>query len=556
MKLSGHDLKQINDNTLDRLPEEQLRTLSKLMLSDLKAATDRLNQNPTNSSRPSGSMAIWEREGSSDEEELSELEAAVDKSQNTDDTSNLEDAVSPLDIDGQKDNKKIVGANLLDGANTNAADNNSAGQPQKKSPGKQVGAQGHGRNWNPGATEESIHCYPMHCILCAKFLDEINHKAYTGYNQIDVQFGDMTNPGLVVTVTLFTLYANTCSCGHENRYDPKSSLICDGIWEGMQLSEWRLIGPMLASFIAHLKMEFRLPVRKICDILNYFGLYLSTGVIQHCFEESGAVVAPLEDALVDAVLEEALLYVDETGWKEKSNTLWLWVFCSLTIAYYCIGRRTKRLLQSVLRADFKGWLMTDGYGAYRHYDKRLRCWAHLLRKARGLSESTDAIAREFGLIVLALMEKCMSTVYRWRGESNTNEKTDELVNALAPLLEAFKEACEKYGGKDITHEKSSALAREFLNDWDAIFRILEHPYLPLTNNKAERALRPWVILRKICYGSRSAKGTKTFALLASVIDTCRLRKVNSLKFLAESISAARKGILIDMISSAPLGCEI
>jgi hypothetical protein len=115
MKLSGHDLKQINDNTLDRLPEEQLRTLSKLMLSDLKAATDRLNQNPTNSSRPSGSMAIWEREGSSDEEELSELEAAVDKSQNTDDTSNLEDAVSPLDIDGQKDNKKIVGANLLDG---------------------------------------------------------------------------------------------------------------------------------------------------------------------------------------------------------------------------------------------------------------------------------------------------------------------------------------------------------------------------------------------------------------------------------------------------------
>ena len=267
-------------------------------------------------------------------------------------------------------------------------------------------------------------------------------------------------------------------------------------------------------------------------------------------------LGPMEAPLIDAVLEEALLYVDETGWKEKSNTLWLWVFCSLTIAYYCVGRRTKRFLLSVLRADFKGWLMTDGYGAYRHYEKRLRCWAHLLRKAQGLSESTDAIAREFGRIVLDLMGQCMSAVYLWRKESNPNEKTAKLVNTLAPLLEAFKEACEKYGGKDITHEKTSALAREFLNDWDAIFRILEYPYLPLTNNKAERSLRPWVILRKICYGSRSARGTKTFALLASVIDTCRLRKVDSLKFLAESIVVARKGLPVDTIPITLCGCNI
>lgn len=549
MKLSGHDLKQINDDTLDRLTEEQLRTLSKLMLADLKETTDRLNQNPNNSSRPSGSMPPWERDGSGDEDEATVLEAAMNTTQNTDDTSNHNEDVdlSHLDIDGQKDSKQAAGENQAEGINANVQDNNITEQPKKNSPGKQPGAQGYGRDRNPAATEEPIHCYPTHCILCAELLDEINNKPYTAYNQIDVQFGDMANPGLVVTVTPFVLYANTCSCGHENRYDPKSSLVCDGVWEGMQLSEWRLIGPMLASFIAHLKMDFRLPVRKISVILNYFGIYLSTGVIQHCFEESGAVVAPLEAPLVDAVLEEALLYVDETGWIEKSNTLWLWVFCSLTIAYYCVGRRTKRFLQSVLRTDFKGWLMTDGYGAYRHYEKRLRCWAHLLRKARGLAESTDGIAREFGLVVLDLMKKCMSSVYGWRKESNPNEKTDKLVNVLAPLLETFKQACEKYGGK--AHEKTSALAREFLNDWDAIFRVLEHPYLPLTNNNAERALRPWVILRKICHGSRSAKGTKTFALLASVIDTCRLRKVNSLKFLSESISAARKGLPIQMIPS-------
>ena len=61
-------------------------------------------------------------------------------------------------------------------------------------------------------------------------------------------------------------------------------------------------------------------------------------------------------------------------------------------------------------------------------------------------ESTDAIAREFGLVVLDLMTKCMGAVYKWREESNPNEKTDMLVNALGPLLEAF--CCQWYKSAD------------------------------------------------------------------------------------------------------------
>ena len=62
-----------------------------------------------------------------------------------------------------------------------------------------------------------------------------------------------------------------------------------------------------------------------------------------------------------------------------------------------------------------------------------------------------------------------------------------------------------------THDKTRALGREFLNDWDAIFRILEYPAWPLTNNEAERALRHWVILRKITYGTRSPQGSRALA---------------------------------------------
>jgi hypothetical protein len=91
---------------------------------------------------------------------------------------------------------------------------------------------------------------------------------------------------------------------------------------------------------------------------------------------------------------------------------------------------------------------------------------------------------------------------------------------------------------------------EFLNDWDAIFRVLAHPHLPLTNNEAEQALRHWVILRRISYGTRSPQGSRAFALLASIIDTCRKRKASPWRYLAEVIDRARRGEQVPMLPTA------
>lgn len=92
-----------------------------------------------------------------------------------------------------------------------------------------------------------------------------------------------------------------------------------------------------------------------------------------------------------------------------------------------------------------------------------------------------------------------------------------------------------------SHEKTSALAGEFLNDWNAIFAVLSHPHLPLTNNEAERLLRHLVILRRITYGTRSENGTRALALLASVVETCRKRQVSPWVYLAQVIKARRSG---------------
>ena len=76
-----------------------------------------------------------------------------------------------------------------------------------------------------------------------------------------------------------------------------------------------------------------------------------------------------------------------------------------------------------------------------------------------------------------------------------------------------------------------------LPDWV----VLDHPELPLTNHTAERALRHWVIARRISYGTRNPQGSRAFTLLASVIETCRQRGHSPWLYIAETLRERRRG---------------
>jgi hypothetical protein len=115
----------------------------------------------------------------------------------------------------------------------------------------------------------------------------------------------------------------------------------------------------------------------------------------------------------------------------------------------------------------------------------------------------------------------------------------DLASTQAERLAALRRACIGY--QEYHHEKTRALAVELLTDWEAIFQVLHHPELPLTNNAAERALRHWVIARRISHGTRTATGSRAFALLASVIDTCRQRGHSPWSYLTTAIAERRVG---------------
>jgi hypothetical protein len=520
MHLSEHSLRQFDHAYLDALDEAALRVLSAKLLDDLKEARDRLNQGPSNSSRPPSSRAPWDRPGGGQE---SDADAEADAEAADGDR-------EPVPAEAQPVEAQPVEAQPVEAQPVEAQ---PAPTPAARKPGKQRGAPGIGRTQVFQANAEQAH-YPEQCAGCGRPLAPAGAGAYTGFQAVDLRWDEPARTGLTLWVVDHRYYEISCPCGHRTRAVAGQGVV-DPLLAGIELSEWRLVGPGLAALIVALALRFRLSRARIQEFLaEWLGLALSVGAIHQTIHEASAAVAPAEDELVRAVLESDLLHADETSWPEARQTLWLWVFVATTATLYYVAGRGKELVENVLDG-FTGWLMSDGWGSYRHYLSRLRCWAHLIRKARGLAQSCDRTARAFGKLVLDTLEALMAAVYAAR----EGPPPVDLPTQHALLLAALRAACESHQGS--AHAKTHALAVELLNDWEAIFTVLEHPEFPLTNNHAERTLRHWVIARRIMLGTRTDTGSRVFALLASVIDTCRQRGHVPWPYMADAIAARRAG---------------
>jgi len=274
------------------------------LLADLKEARDRLNQGPENSSRPPSSRVPWERASGGQPwgEDIKDSEPTVESAD-----------AKPADA---KDAKP------------------------KRKPGKQPGAPGIGRTQVFHAHEEQVH-YPPVCAGCGHRLENTAAVAYTGFQAVDLHWADPANPGLTLWVVDHRFYEVACACGHRTRAEAGHGAV-DPLLAGVELSEWRLVGPGLAALLVALALRFRLSRARIQEFLDeWLGLKLSIGTIHQTIHEAGAAVAPAEEELVLAVLDSALLHADETSWPEQGHLLWLWVFRSLTVTLYYLAGRGK-----------------------------------------------------------------------------------------------------------------------------------------------------------------------------------------------------------------------
>jgi hypothetical protein len=197
------------------------------------------------------------------------------------------------------------------------------------------------------ANAEQAH-YPERCAGCGQPLAPAGAVAYTGFQAVDLRWDEPARPGLTLWVVDHRYYEIACPCGHRTRAVAGHGVV-DPLLAGIELSEWRLVGPGLAALIVALALRFRLSRARIKEFLaEWLGLELSVGAIHQTLHEASAAVAPAEEELVRAVLASELLHADETSWPEAQQTLWLWVFVATTATLYYVAGRGKELVENVL----------------------------------------------------------------------------------------------------------------------------------------------------------------------------------------------------------------
>lgn len=502
--------------------------LSVSLLEDLKAAREQLDQNPNNSSRPPSSRDPWFRNSCDDDVDPDEeIEA---------------------DISGEAATSKAEESSEEDVSSSESKKSKKSSSQQKntsRSPGKQKGAKGVGRTQKL-SIDHVVHHRPQSCDLCAAGLPHEGAVCYTAFQTVDVVLGTETKMGLGIETTEYRYYDLACKqCGHITREEPHRAPPQQQVWGNVELTEWRLIGPTLAALLSMLHYRWRLSARHCRELfIELFGLHLSVGAIQQSFHESARGSEPVMESLASELAKQEVTYADETPHKQAGVPLWLWVAMGASTVLFFIGRRTKETFWGGIGIDLAGWLMSDGYRVYREYELRLRCWAHLIRKARGLAETYTPHVQGYGRTILEILDTLKQGVYNAR-----EGPPSDLVKTFTADLSRLKALCIKMSNSK--NEKARKLGVEFLNDWDAIFRVLEHPHLPLTNNLAERILRHWVILRRITQGTRTTQGSRALAIMASIIESCRLRNASPLRYLAQVIAAGRQGLDVPPLPSIP-----
>jgi transposase len=411
--------------------------------------------------------------------------------------------------------------------------------PEKKSAkpaGKRPGAKGFWRS-QPIVTSADAPHAPTACAACKAVLGpELERRCVGAHNSFELARGDMS---LQVTATKHVYFAVRCPCGQDNVARPGVGLRSDieGRRRNLQMSERCLVGPMLATFIAALSLRFRLSRSKIQEFLReWLRLELGTATIERCIHEFGLASEPVVEQLIEEVRAAGIVHVDETPWYQNGDLRWMWVLATAATIVFHIGSRRKEELTALIGEAFLGWLVTDGYLAYRDHPRRQRCLAHLIRKGLAIAEGYYDAGSGFGRDLVRDLRRLIERVHD--GEGGDTPAVKRLMARIEWNCQCNRHEVEK---------KVRELAGEILNDWDAVVAFVYDPRLPPTNNDAERALRHAVIARRISFGTRTDEGSRFYAAGLSVIATCRQRGVEPWDYACGLIAAARANLALPLI---------
>lgn len=221
--------------------------------------------------------------------------------------------------------------------------------------------------------------------------------------------------------------------------------------------------------------------------------------------------------LLKAIRGSPIKHADETSWRIAGINGWLWAFLTKKEVYYTIeetrgGGVARKVLDG---SDTEDVLVRDDYSAYKNLKlNQQSCWAHLLRKSKEeLTQKTCSREMHALHTYLKKIYQELEEIISQPFDLSFRQKTYQYYSAQ---IKAIMTA--KFRAKD-----AKAVQVRIKNQGNNLITTLLYQDVPLTNNAAERIIRPAVVVRKISGGSRSNEGAETFAVNFSVIQSIRMR---------------------------------
>ena len=288
--------------------------------------------------------------------------------------------------------------------------------------------------------------------------------------------------------------------------------------------------PSLLSQIITCKYQFGLPLYRQETLFADIGIELSRQTMSSWMLRCAELLSPLYQRLKDVLLSQAVIHGDETPLNvinADKATSYMWLYCcgddrlgkgtNIVLFDYHNSRAGHCVVDFL--DGYQGYMHVDGYKAYEQTKATLvACLAHIRRKfieAKGNNKKTvkadvalNLIRKLYG-IEQAIKDKSHDEKFTVR-QQKAKPIVDELYQWL--LKHKDKTPPQMALGKAITYA---------INQFEKFRRYLDDGRLSIDNNRAERAIKPFVIGRKNWLFSHTSKGAHASAILYSLVETAK-----------------------------------
>ena len=293
------------------------------------------------------------------------------------------------------------------------------------------------------------------------------------------------------------------------------------------------LGPRALALVGTLAGQFHLTQRKVQAVLSHImGIRFSLGAVSQAHGlVSESLAAPVEQ--LHAELQHApVCHADETRHQSHNQTLWMWALVSDWGVRFRIDPSRGQMAARLLLGDQPSFVtVSDRYAGYNHLpiEQRQVCWAHLLRDFERMAGRAGLA----GLIGRRLLGYGY-LLFRWREQGKDARHYGWLQKRIRAQLEL--------GRQQPGCSRTAHTCTNLIKSWPALWTFVDNPLVPPTNNAAERALRDYVIKRKLSYCTRSGRGLRFTERIFSTVQTCKMQGRVAFDFISDAVHSWLGGV--------------